>query len=157
MNRAPGLLLAVAALLTSCEADLGARRSPVTEGASMAGQAILFGQYDGIIRVGAKGPDYALTLIADDCGGALSGAITAPGGEVATIDGTREGSSLILDYDAPGFSGQLDGRVVNVRILSGTWASDAGEGGTWNAVYVEGSVDSHPCSASSDLLEETPR
>lgn len=143
--------------LAACEADLGARTSPVTDGASMAGQAILFGQYDGLMRVGTDGPDYAISLVADGCGAELSGTVKAPDGKLATITGVREGSSLVLDYEGDGFGGQLDGRVVNVRILSGTWASDDGLGGGWTAVYVDGSVDDHPCPAAEDLLEETPR
>lgn len=153
MSRALLLL----ALLAACEADLGARRSPVTDGSSMAGQAILFGQYDGLLRVGATGPDFALSLVADDCGASLSGSVTSPTGETAALTGAREGSALVLDFEGPALTGQLDGRVVNARVLSGTWATDAGQGGSWTAVYVEGSVDDHPCPTAEKLLEETPR
>lgn len=153
--RAP--LLMLLGLAVGCEADLGARTSPVTDGASMAGQAVLFGQYDGLMRVGTDGPDYALSLVADQCGAKLSGTVKTPDGKLATITGVREGSALVLDYEGDGSGGQIDGRVVNVRVLSGTWATDEGQGGTWTAVYVEGSLDDHACPVAQDLLDETPR
>lgn len=149
--------LAIALLVSSCQADLGARTSPVTEGAAMAGQAILFGRYEGLLRVGGDGAEYGMTLVADECGALLSGSVTGPSGETATITGERKGSSLILDFDSPDFSGQIDGHVVNVRVLGGTWASDQGQGGAWTALFAEGSQDEHPCPAAETLLEQTPR
>lgn len=144
-------------LISACQADLGARTSPVTEGAAMAGQAILFGRYEGLLRVGGDGAEYGMTLVADDCGALLSGTVTGPGGDSAAITGERKGSSLILDFDSGDFSGQIDGHVVNVRVIGGTWASDQGQGGAWTALFVEGSEAEHQCPAAEGLLAQTPR
>jgi hypothetical protein len=157
VRRGRAIVVASALVVGGCQADLGARTAPVTDGSAMAGQAILFGRYDGLVRIGEDGPDLDLTIIADDCGASLSGTITTPDGKTAPLVGERLGSALVFDYDAEGFSGQLDGRVITVRALGGTWASDQGQGGTWTALYVEGTVDGHPCPLAETLLEETPR
>jgi hypothetical protein len=151
------VVITVAACITSafslgCQADLNARSSPLISGEDQAGQAIVFGRYAGVYRLGTSGEVHAFDLYAENCGEQVTGVLFAPTGEEVALQGARTGSAVTFDFDAPAFAGSLTGIIQTVRVLSGTWASDDGQGGTWVATYVDGSVKDYPCSVAEDYL-----
>ena len=122
----------------------------------MTGQAVLFGEYTGLYRVGAEGEDRAISIVASQCGDVVTGVIEAPNGDEVELLGGRDGSALDFSFESDAFSGNLTGKVHLVTVLSGTWSSHAGDGGTWSAVYRDGSVDDHPCELAEERLESIP-